>query len=114
MQRGDIVLMNFPFTDFSSDKRRPEVVVSGKLSNKNDVIIAFISSSIPIKPEATDYQLSIDHKDFLMTGLKKTSIIKLDKLATINVSIVLGNIGKLSDHIMAEIDPRLKLALALK
>ena len=47
MKKGTIVLTRFPFTDFSSGKRRPAIVISAKNENKGDVIIVFISSVIP-------------------------------------------------------------------
>ncbi len=40
------------------------------------------------------------HPEFAKTGLKKDSVIRLDKLATLSKSILLGEIG--------EIGPKLK------
>ena len=114
MQRGAIVLTKFPFTDLSSAKRRPGIIVSRKMSNANDVIIAFISSVLSSNPEATDYLITTLHKDFFITGLKKESVIKLDKLATINLSVISGEIGIVSDITMSQIDNCLKLALGLQ
>ena len=114
MKRGAIVLTKFLFTDLSSAKRRPGIIVSGKISNENDAIIAFISSVIPSNPEATDYLITTQHQDFPITGLKKDSVIKLDKLATINLSVLSGEIGLVSDSTMREIDNCLKVALGLQ
>ena len=113
MRRGAIVLTKFPFTDLSSAKRRPGIIVSGKIGKENDIIIAFISSVIPLSPETTDYLITTQHKDFSVTGLKKESVIKLDKLSTINLSVISGEIGFVSDITMGEIDNCLKLALGL-
>ncbi len=46
MKKGTIVLVKFPFTDLSSAKRRPALVISDQGKTKNDVIVAFISSNI--------------------------------------------------------------------
>ncbi|MCD6012011.1 MAG: hypothetical protein K0Q79_1873 [Flavipsychrobacter sp.] len=113
MRRGTIVLTKFPFTDLSSVKRRPGIVVSQSVSGENDVIIAFISSVIPVNSEGTDYIIASTHIDFLETGLKKSSIIKLNKIATINSSLISGEIGSASAAIMKEVDARLKMALGL-
>jgi|SRR5579862_2755256 len=44
--RGDIVLVSFPFTDLSSSKRRPALVVSPDAFNRamQDVVLAAITS----------------------------------------------------------------------
>ncbi|MCH8317108.1 MAG: type II toxin-antitoxin system PemK/MazF family toxin [Bacteroidetes bacterium] len=46
--------------------------------------------------------------------MKKTSVIKLDKLATLNKSIFTGELGYITRDTLKEINKRLKLALDLK
>jgi len=45
-RRGDIVLVSFPFTDLSSSKRRPALVVSPDAFNQTmqDLVLAAITS----------------------------------------------------------------------
>jgi mRNA interferase MazF len=114
MKRGTIVLTDFPFTDLSSTKRRPAVIISRESNDKDDVIVAFISSVIPDNLSETDFVLEMEHKDFPKTGLKKDSVFKMDKLATLNKSIFSGEIGTLSAEILSLLEFRLKTALALK
>jgi mRNA interferase MazF len=47
-QRGDVVLVPFPFSNPSTTKARPTVVVSGSLyhATKPDLILAAITSKI--------------------------------------------------------------------
>ena len=47
-RRGDIVLVSFPFTDLSSSKRRPALVISPDAFNKRgqDVVLAAITSCV--------------------------------------------------------------------
>src|ERR1039457_4562217 len=111
MKRGTIVLIKFPFTDLKSSKRRPAIVVSKTTNNKNDVIVAFISSSIPITFSETDYLFDIANKDFKSSGLKKKSVFKLDKIATLNTSIFTGETGSVSSETLIEIDKKLRIAL---
>jgi len=113
LKRGDIVLCQFPFTDLSSSKRRPAIIVSSKISEDNDMILAFITSVVNEKIIDTDLLLSNNEADFMGTGLKKTSIIKLNKIATINISIISGIMGNIDAVRVAELDTKLKLALAL-
>jgi mRNA interferase MazF len=47
-KRGDIILVMFPFTDLSSAKQRPALVVSSDALNaaSDDVLVAAITSQI--------------------------------------------------------------------
>jgi mRNA interferase MazF len=77
LKRGDVVLVPFPFTDLTAEKLRPAVIVSPD-PQELDVVIAFISSTMPSKEMAeTDFLLTPDHPDFAKTGLKKRSVFKM-------------------------------------
>ncbi len=65
MKRGTIVLTKFPFTDLSSSKRRPAVIISIFIKIKISYF-AFISSVIPKKLSKTDIVII-----FLIKILKK-------------------------------------------
>ncbi|MFH1003965.1 MAG: type II toxin-antitoxin system PemK/MazF family toxin [Bacteroidota bacterium] len=114
IKRGTIVLTKFPFTDLRAYKRRPAVVISKDNKSKTDFILAFITSVIPDNLSKTDLLLDLSHFDFKNSGLKKASLIKLDKIATINRSIITGELGYVSLGTLKEIDKRLKIALGLK
>lgn len=89
---GKIVLVPFPFTDLTSAKIRPALILS-KSSKKPDVIVAFISSKITSEPGT--YSLNSNTTNFSETGLKVASEIRLDKIATLNKAIILGELGHL-------------------
>ena len=92
MVKSDIVLVPFPFTDLTGNKKRPALVlIAGNL----DVTVCFLSSQLHWK-EKTDLLLhpSIEN------GLKVTSLVRLGKIATIDKSLVLGKMGAIgSDEI---------------
>lgn len=113
MERGTIVLTLFPFTDLTSGKRRPAVVISKASKYKTDVIVAFISSVIPNELSETDLLFDSKRKDYQKSGLKKTSVFKLDKLATLNKSIFTGELGIVDSDTLTDIDKKLKIALDL-
>ena len=52
MKRGDVVLVRFPFSDYSTTKLRPALSISA--NNEKEVSVAFISSVIPVELERTD------------------------------------------------------------
>ena len=88
-RRGDIVLVSFPFTDLSSSKRRPALVVSPDSFNHamQDVVLAAITSQ-----GVEDSALTIEPSDCIDGILPKTSIVKPAKLFTIHTTLVLKKI----------------------
>ena len=88
-KRGDIVLVSFPFTDLSSSKRRPALVVSPDSFNDagSDLVLAAVTSQI--SEEAT---LIIVADDCVGGTLPKTSALKPTKLFTIHSTLVLRKI----------------------
>ena len=114
MKRGTIVLTRFPFTDLSSNKRRPAIIVSPDRKSSVDVIVAFITSVVPDKFSDTDLLIDAKHPDYKKSGLLKNSIIKLDKLATLNQNIFSGELGSVSDTRLLVVNKKLKTALGLK
>ncbi len=115
MTRGKIVLTPFPFTDLTGNKVRPAVVISDSARIGADVVLAFISSVFDSsKLLVTDELLQKTDADFELTGLKKNSIFKMDKLATVDSSIILGEIGETSLILQAKLYAKLKIALFLK
>lgn len=102
--RGTIVLVPFPFTDLSAMKVRPALVVSRENIGKSDVIVVFISSVIPKLKNEVDILLELGDADFKRTGLKTASLIKCRKIATLDRSIVLGELGILAPRTMKRVD----------
>lgn len=91
--KWDIILVNFPFTDFRISKKRPALIISPEEYNKSeDLVIAFITSNIPEKLNFSDYIL----QDWKGAGLLKPSILKM-KFATIKKTIVTSKLGYIQD-----------------
>lgn len=86
---GDIVLAQFPFTDLSGSKRRPVLVVS-KASGSGDVILCFITSVPRTGPGIVAMYPRSGN------GLKQRSVVRFDRIATLDDSLVAGRIGEAS------------------
>ncbi|MBI5400559.1 MAG: type II toxin-antitoxin system PemK/MazF family toxin [Candidatus Yonathbacteria bacterium] len=84
--------MPFPFTDLSSHKVRPAVIVS-QINKGDDIVLAFISSQKPKKKEPTDVLILQESDGFLETGLKTDSVVRVSKIATLDKKIILGMLG---------------------
>ena len=111
MERGTIVLVRFPFTDYSSEKLRPALILSA--DNKKDVCVAFISSVVPLESESTDFLLTNKDKEFAFTGLKRDSVFRMNKIATLDKGIILGKLGVVSKLLQEKLDEKLRIALGL-
>jgi mRNA interferase MazF len=92
-RRWDIILVPFPFTDLTSTKKRPCVVISPDAFNKSgDLIVGFITSNLQGPPRLGDCLV----QDWQKAGLPLPSRFRM-KFATINFEIVLKRIGHLAN-----------------
>jgi len=91
---GDIILVPFPFTDQSTTKKRPAVVISSEIYNteRPDLIIMAVTSQI--KPAHIIGEVII--KDWQEAGLLKPSAIK-PVITTIEKSLVIKIMGQLKE-----------------
>jgi len=105
MEKGDIVLIPFPFKDLKGNKNRPALVL---INSDLDITLAFISTQLKWKEE-TDILL----KPTKNTGLKKESLLRLSKLATIDKNLVLGRIGRLDANNLKQVNINLIKLLKL-
>ncbi len=110
--KGTVVLVPFPFTDLSGDKVRPAIIVS-KANLADDVVVAFITSQNERKVQPTDVSIKTTDTDFNLTGLKTNSIIRVQKLATLNKQVVLGELGTLPSVVVKKIDQKLKVLFGI-
>jgi len=106
--RGDIVLVPFPFSDLSGQKIRPALLLS-KGSKSNDVIVIFITSKITKNKSLTSVLVTPTEQN----GLKVDSEIICGKIATLDKKIILGSIGCLDKANIAKVDLVLKQVLGL-
>lgn len=106
MIKGDLILVPFPFTDLSGTKTRPAMVL---YKGQRDVTVAFISSTATLT-EVTDVLIEPD----VLNGLKRTSVLRLSKIATLDQSIVLGKLGELNAKQLKIVDANLKELFGLK
>ncbi|MXW18334.1 MAG: type II toxin-antitoxin system PemK/MazF family toxin [Gemmatimonadetes bacterium] len=100
-RQGDIVLVSFPFTDLSSSKRRPALVLSPDSFNAagEDLVLAAVTSQITDDPNA----VPLWQGHFAEGGLPKPSMVKPTKLFTMHSSLIAKRIGALRIEKMEEI-----------
>ena len=105
MAKGDIVLVTFPFTDLSGTKLRPAVVL---VDTSFDFTVCFITTQLGWQ-EQTDILLQPSQAN----GLRRQSLIKTGKIATLDKSLVKGLLGRLSQSDVNLLNTNLKLLLQI-
>jgi PemK-like, MazF-like toxin of type II toxin-antitoxin system len=86
---GSVVLVNFPFSDLSSSKRRPAVVLAA--AGQNDWILCQITSN----QYSDKHAVEISPSDFSSGSLIKISYARPGKLFCANNSIIHRTVGQL-------------------
>lgn len=99
-KRGDIVLVPFPFTDLSSSKRRPALVISPDAFNDQmaDLVVAAITSQL-----TNDHAVTIEPTDCVDGVLPKVSVVKLAKVFTIHSTLVIKKLCALREEKLADV-----------
>ena len=105
MAKGDIVPITFPFTDLSGSKLRPAVVL---IEHSQDITVSFITTQVQWQ-EPTDVQLMPDSTN----GLKRHSLIRTSKIATLDRSLVKGILGILGHTGVEGLNHKLRILFQL-
>lgn len=108
---GAVVLVNFPFTDLQSSKVRPALVLTEK---GDDVIILGMFSKVPDEIRTSWIRVDETEKDFYLTGLKKTSVIKTEKITVLHRSLIRMKLGHLSPDLFRQVKKVLAKTLELE
>ena len=88
--KGDVVVLPFPFSDLSTSKKRPALVVANLKGD--DVILTQITTT----HSSDGYSVSLLKADFTSGGIGHDSNIRPNKLFTGDSNIVTKVAGRLS------------------
>lgn len=104
-KQGDILLIPIPFSDLTSSKKRPVLVLSNNDYNKKteDIIVAAVTSNIISK----DYNILISNKDMQEGNLHVNSCVRVDKIYTLSQSIVIKKFGTVRPEVINNIKEKL-------
>jgi mRNA interferase MazF len=115
MKRGDIVILDHPFSDGSGSKVRPALVVqndrdNGRLTN---TIVALITRNVSRISEPSQLVVDVSTPEGQPSGLNQTSAVVCTNLYTVSQTRIRSAIGSLPPALMAKVDDCLKVALDL-
>ncbi len=89
--KGSIVLVNYPFSDLTSSKLRPAVVLA-EVSDGD-----YILCQITTKPYRSRVVIPIEPNMDSKSGLRQLSYVRTEKLFTGHESVIWEQIGSLSE-----------------
>ena len=90
--KGDVVIVPFPFTDLSGNKKRPAFVLADLPGD--DIIVCQITS----KAKSDSLALALEAGDFISGGLPVASFIRPNKIFTADKNIILSTAGHLGEN----------------
>ena len=113
--RGDVVIMDFPFTDQPGRKRRPAVVVQADVYNQMiaKTMVAMITGNLRRSGNPAHLLVDPGALDGASSGLRSVSLISCTNLVTVEQSDVVKTLGHLSDALKLKLESCLKAALEL-
>lgn len=114
VSRGDIVLVDYPFSDRTGSKVRPALIVqTDRLNHRiDDTIVAAISRSTH-RASATQVFVDISTADGAATGLRQNSMIQCENLLTYDQALIIAVIGRLPATLLTQVEEALRNALNL-
>ena len=100
-EQGEILIVPFPFSNLSSVKQRPVLVLSkNEYNNKtDDIITCGITSNL----KDIENSVLIENKNLVNGQIPTPSRIKVDKLFTIEKSIIKRKFGRVNNDILERV-----------
>lgn len=100
-------MVPFPFTDLSGQKIRPALVLS-RQQKSQDIIVVFITSQKKLSK-----RFAVKVLPSSRNGIKASSYVICDKIATLDCKMVMGSIGTIESTVQVRVDLELKVILGL-
>ena len=115
IRRGDVVIVDFPFTDTGTSKVRPALVVQNDRDNQKirKTVIAMITGNLRRKGDPSHLYVDPSDPDGASSGLSFPSLVSCNNLFTIEQRNIQQVIGHLSDTLKQHLADCLKAALEL-
>lgn len=94
-ERGELLLVPYPFSDLSAAKRRPVVAVT-----EPDRYGDFIALPVTSRPQE-EHGIPLASSELVRGTLPAPSWIRTDRIVTLNASLVVKSVGRISDRLLA-------------
>jgi mRNA interferase MazF len=114
VQRGQVVLLDYPFASGAGSKVRPALVVQNDRNNSrllNTIVVMITSRTLRASHEPTQLLIDISTPEGGQSGLMMNSAVNCANLFTVGKNKVLRILGSLPSGLMKKVDGCLKEAL---
>jgi mRNA interferase MazF len=115
-QRGDVIIVAFPYVSGGGGKNRPALVVQCDRNNQRlqNTIVAMVTGNIRLAAtEPTRMLIDPATPEGKSSGLAYPSAVKCENLYTISQGDILRKLGSIPPSLMAKVDTCLREALGL-
>ncbi len=110
-KQKEIVLIRYPFSDFSNFKLRPVLVVSNDSYNQTfpDILLCGITSNT----FQDAYSLQLSNTDLVSGFLPHTSVVKCHILHSIDASLIIKRVAIITDIKFIEVLDKIRTLVSL-
>jgi mRNA interferase MazF len=112
MTRGEVVLVDYPYSDRTGSKLRPALVVQADFLNGLIADTVLVSITRRTR-QASTTEVIIDPSVESQCGLRQVSVVSCTNFLTIDQALIYQTIGRLSPNAIQQVDVCLKTALGL-
>ena len=103
-EQGDIVAVAFPFTNASTSKKRPALILSNqKVNQTGDYMMVQITS----KMKNDGLTMNLNDSDYLLKVLPLKSYIRIHKIFLLNESLIITKLSRVSDKFRKQLIQRI-------
>lgn len=116
VSRGDVVLVDYPYSDRTGSKVRPCLVVQNDQNNRrldDTIVVMFSSRTQYSSSEPTQLLITANSRDGQQAGLLFDSAVLCENIATVDRSFVRRRIGTVPDATLRNVDECLKASLGI-
>ena len=109
-RQRDLLLVPVPFSDLTSRKVRPVVVLSNDRHNREeqDILVAGVTSNLSPRP----YAVILDAAQLEEGTIRHRSIVRSDKVFSISQAIVLARFGRVNQQTFEQIRLQVQAVMA--
>jgi mRNA interferase MazF len=103
-EQGDIVSVAFPFTNASTFKKRPALILSNhKVNQTGDYLLVQITSKV----KNDGLTMNLNDSDFIIKVLPLKSYVRIHKIFLLNESLIINKITRVSDKFRKHLNKRI-------